>query len=541
MANEDDSLWLTFNGEIYNYRALRQVLEEAGHRFKSQTDTEVILHGYEEWGPECVHHFDGMFAFALWDCRRRRLFLARDHLGIKPLYYAFVDDALVFASEPKALLRVPGFKRQIAPGALASFLFHRYVAGEQSIYQGVKRLLPGNWLIYDEGRQKTTVECYWKIPTAVTPWKWEDACGRFQELMSSAVQSQMVSDVPLGVFLSGGLDSSVIAASAARHHSGLNTFSIGFQGWEQDELAIAARTAKVLQTCHHEDVLQTDTLAQLMSVFDYLDEPLGDTSIFPTSLICMAARKHVTVALSGDGGDEVFGGYNWYWQTVDCSPRKQVAFRLYPCLKSLHLQHTKPGLRCSPFAHYHMLMGNGFSYAHMRRLFPGSDFPEYGRHTTRLYEQHYVPELPPYRRWQYVDMHSFLVDNNLFKTDRLSMAHGLEMRVPLLDRELVEFAFSLPPGFSMQGHDTKRLLRQQLAGMGCQHLLTEKKRGFSCPINLYWPQEQMWNSVRHGCLVSEGIVDRRALDDIGQQPPGLSNYQIWLLAVLEQWFKRWML
>jgi asparagine synthase (glutamine-hydrolysing) len=541
MCNEDGSVWITFNGEIYGFAALRAELQACGHRFATATDTEVIIHAYEEWGIGCLARLNGMFAFALWDSRLGKIFLVRDRLGIKPLYYGCFSGTLAFASDTRALLGLPWVRRELEPSALASYLLYRYVAGEASIWRGISRLLPGHYLEYDLARHSGSTQRYWQLPLETQGWTAESALERFGELFEGSVWDCLVSDVPVGVFLSGGYDSSAVAAAAQGGAATTNTFSIGFAGWARDERAPAAETARLLHTAHHETVLGEEQFASIDEVVGAYDEPLADSSIFPTYLVSAFARRHATVALSGDGGDELFGGYTWYGHTVDCSARKRLAFLLEPLVRALGLHHSPWGRRCVTTEHYRLLNSPTFTLRDIRRLFPALPRDELPDEESYLYRQHLRRELTGYRRWQYVDLNTFLVDNNLTKVDRASMAHSLEVRVPFLDHRLVEFAFSLPQTLAVAEGRGKRLVGHWLMKNGLGAVLTRPKLGFSCPWQRFWPVSDMAGEIAHGQLVRSGILDAKALNAV--LPVGVdaaNDAQLMVLAILERWARKWI-
>lgn len=538
MCNEDGTVWITFNGEIYGHTALRQELEALGHRFASATDTEVIIHAYEQWGMACLDRLNGMFAFGLWDSRLGKLFLVRDRLGIKPLYHGTFGGTLAFASDARALAGLPFVKRELNPSALACYLLYKYVSGEQSIWQGVQRLLPGHWLEFDVATGKSQVKRYWSVPLEPRDWAPEDALNQFTRLFEQSVRECLVSDVPLGAFLSGGYDSTAVVRAAATLSQDLRTFSIGFAGWDRDERAAAAQTAAHLHTRHQEAVLGQQQFGSLDDVIGAYDEPLADSSIFPTYLLCRHVRQQATVALSGDGGDELMGGYRWYHHTVYASPRKRLAFALEPLLKATGMAETALGQRCSEAAHYRLMTSPTFSLAEIKSLFPGIPKQALPDDAAYLYRQHLRPELAGYRRWQYVDLHTFLPDTNLAKVDRASMAHGLEVRVPFLDHRLAEFAFSLPEALRGTRHQHKVLLANWLKANGLADVVSRPKQGFSSPWRNFWTPQDMATEIRDGWLARSGWADPTALKKLVDSPNSHSGIQLLVLATLNRWARQ---
>lgn len=541
MSNEDGTVWITYNGEVYNFRELQRELVARGHVFRSRSDTEAIVHAYEEWGPACFSRLRGMFALGIWDEPRRRLVLARDRLGIKPLHYWHGPGGLAFASEPKALLGLPGLGRAVDPRALASYLLYGYVAGADSIWSGLRRLLPGEYAVYSEPDGRLERQAYWALDPAPRPWSEAEALERLQELLRASVADCLVSDVPVSVFLSGGIDSTTVASFASRLQPGIGSCSVGFEGWGSCELEAAARTAAVIGSRHSEARVGLQTFAGLDRVFDRFDEPLADTAIVPTDLVSQVARKVSKVVMSGDGGDEAFGGYAWYAQTVFCRRRKRVAFLLEPLLRALGLASTRLGRRCSDLHHYRRMASPGFELPEIRRLsaLPAGD--ALPADEAALYRRHDRPGLGGALRWQYIDAMTYLTDNNLLRVDKASMGHGLEVRVPLLDHALVEFAFSLPESLRVAAGEQKVLLRRLLGPAGLGHVLPLRKQGFSCPVNLYRSAASMVADVEACALADTGVLRgdplRAFLRHAGD---GSQSHRLWQLWVLDRWARRWL-
>ena len=311
ISNEDKTIWVILNGEIYNYLELRKELQSKGHKFSTKTDTETIVHAYEEYGEHCVTKLNGMFAFAIWDCRKQKLLLARDRLGIKPLYYFLDNRHLVFGSELKAILEHPEIPRAIDLEALDSYLTFEYIPAPLSIFKGIKKLPPGHTLVLQDG--KASIRQYWDLPFERFEGREEDLCQALYDLVKDSVRMRLISDVPLGAFLSGGIDSSAIVCMMSElMNQPVKTFSIGFDDPSYNELRYARTVAKHFGTDHHELTIKPDVVNLVENLVRYLDEPLADVSVFPTYLVSQLARQNVTVVLSGDGGDELFAGYDWY-------------------------------------------------------------------------------------------------------------------------------------------------------------------------------------------------------------------------------------
>ena len=545
MANEDGRVQVVFNGEIYNFGELRAELQQLGHQFRSRTDTEVIVHAYEEWGTACVERFRGIFAFGLWDGIRRQLILARDRLGVKPLFYSLNGQQLVFASEPRAILATPGMKRSMYVPAAIQYLQYTYTTGPTTIWDGVFRLAAAHVLVYDERRATITRSPYWSLPSENQNWSLDEAAERVDELLSDSVREELMGDVPVGVFLSGGVDSSLISAYASQATPSINSFCVDFVGWDGSELADSQCVARHLNTTHHSCALdraaagfQDQQLRQ--DFFKAWDEPIGDPAILPTWHVSRTTRQHVTVALSGDGGDELFAGYNWY-RNVQSSPRREAAWFVERLRRRIGMGRSWPHGCGNQLEYYQLLHCATFSQVELCSLFPdwSTDIGESG--PGQMFEPWSKTDVPGGRRWQIVDLHTYLIDNNLTRVDRASMAHGLEVRVPLLDHRLVEFAFSLPEECCSKNGASKVVLRELMHRRLPESTRAKQKQGFSFPLDRYISMTEMWKSLQNGRLVDRGILDATALARWKNETE-TSNLQmkLWLLFVFEQWARLWL-
>ena len=465
ISNEDGSVVCILNGEIYNFKALRDGLERRGHQFRSATDTEVLVHLYEDEGAHLVDHLRGMFAFALWDARKELLLLARDRLGKKPLYYATVHDRLVFASELSALCKLNTLPRDVDLDALDLYLTHSYIPSPYSIYRGVRKLPPAHCMVIRNG--KIDIRQYWQLQTSPA-WREpaEELTALLQAKLADAVRVRLVSDVPLGCFLSGGTDSSsVVALMSEASSSQVKTFSIGFSDESFNELAYARIVANRYRTDHHEFIVQPDALAVLPDIVRHFGEPFGDSSAVPTWYVSQMARRHVTVALNGDGGDELFSGYPWYRtaSALDALagwlPRPLgTALAGLPLVPSGRAQRLLSRLRMSPAARYASL--RVFQTPALRhRLYTPELASRCGsaaiQYLIDAYEQ---ADGEPLARMQYTDILTYLPEDLLVKVDRMSMAHSLEARSPLLDHELLEFSVRIPSAMKVSWRRGKLIL-----------------------------------------------------------------------------------
>ena len=506
MTNEDRSLWVVFNGEIYNFPSLRARLIDRGHVFSSNADTEVILHAYEEFGRNCVDHLSGMFAFAIWDTKRKELFLARDRIGIKPLYYSFRNGRLSFASEIKALLCDPTMSRELEPLALYYYLAYEYVPAPLTMFRDIRKLLPGHTLTFRGG--DLVDHEYWDLQFHHEPKPEAYYRDRLMELLEHAVRTHLISDVPLGVFLSGGLDSSTVVALMSKiMGGGVSTFSLGYEDPTFSELEYARTVARHFETNHSEIIIQPITTEDLETTAWHLDEPMTDLSTIPFYMISRRARQDVKVCLSGEGGDELFAGYDRfkasraerYFSLIPGPIRRKL---IAPMVRMLPDQPSKKG-----------------AINMLKRFIDGAMLPKEGEHLRwqcfgspeqdgLLYRPEFLeavrPDLfGPLRRYfercasqgrldreLYTDIRAVMPDSVLMKVDKMSMAHALEVRVPFLDYEFVEFTATIPPHLKLRRFTTKAVFRKAIDDLLPDGIAWRRKQGYSLPIK-NWLREEM--------------------------------------------------
>ena len=546
MANEDGRIQLTFNGEIYNFAELRSELIEAGHCFRSKTDSEVIIHGYEEWGEAVVQRLRGIFAFGLWDENRRSLLLVRDRFGVKPLHYSLHGGELAFASETRALL--PSLRNGKAANgdAVLQFLRHGYVLGTHTIWQGIARLPPATILRFDADTGAISIRRYWRVDKPDEQGAGSNSIDALDDLLESAVGEQLVGDVPVGVFLSGGIDSSLVAAHASRASPHIDSFFVDFVGWAGSERADAQAVATHLGTRHHVSEIERASFGlsdpqRAREFFSAFDEPHGDPAILPTWHLSRRIREHVSVALSGEGGDELFGGYAWYRQVV-ATPRRRLAWMVERLRRRIGLGREWPYGCANQEEYYHFLHCPTFSQSELAML-----FPQWAERIARL-----LPGIKAegvedsasggQKQWQELDLQTFLVDNNLARVDRASMAHGLEVRVPLLDHRIAELAMGLPASALSASGAGKPMLRALAARFLPASIQAKAKQGFSFPMRQLIEEPDLVATLRQGALVSSGMLDADGLDLwLHSLRSGGRGYQLWLLFVLEWWARVWLL
>ncbi len=534
MTNEDGTIWLTFNGEIYNFRDLRRELESYGHRFRSDTDSEVIVHGYEQWADNVVDRLRGIFAFGIWDEGQQRLLLARDHVGVKPLYYWASESGIRFASQPRAI--VHGMTPTIDRQALSLFFAYGYVPGDRCIYSGISKLSAGSRLVFQ--RDQLRVERYWRAEYDPVHDQDSDTVVRVRDSIRDAVTNQMVADVPIGVFLSGGVDSSCITAiaSSAVTDKPLSSFTIGFDQPESDERSYAQLVANSLRTEHHVRVLRYEDLLDLIIDFvEAYDEPFYDSSGLPTLAVSALAREHDRkVILSGDGGDEVFAGYHWHDKYLELlGGSSQSGWNRWRRMFPLRQSDVS-----SPIAQYFGLVGF-LTCPQQKTLFANNQWDHISDHLQPL-RASFRADIPPITAVQLMDLETYLADDILTKVDRASMARGVEVRVPLLDIDLVNMAFSIPSELIYANGERKSLLKRAVEPWVPEFVRNGRKKGFSIPLRKWMKAglgEILCDVVCDGFLVDSGILDARRLTKTIHRMP---NHCRWLLLAAELWARRWV-
>lgn len=553
MFNEDESVLVVFNGEIYNYRELQKELVQRGHRFRTNSDTETIVHAYEEYGDDCVKRLHGMFSFAIWDKKRQRLFAARDRFGKKPFNYYWDGKRFIFGSEIKSLLKA-GIPREIDPIALDEYLTYRYIPTPLTIFQGVRKLPAAHTLTYENGL--IDIKRYWELP--FTPTNQDDeasAIERIGVLLRDAVQMRLMSEVPLGAFLSGGIDSSVVVGLMSQMMSQpVKTFSIGFAEDDYTELPYARQVAQYFGTEHHEFLVEPDLISILPELVWAYDEPFADPSMLPTYYVSKLAREHVTVVLTGDGGDEIFGGYAPY--------RREHLIKRMPFFARFILRHgsslmpdgmrgknrfrlllSDPALRCAQstttFRSYsRALMYSDDYYSHVRHHDPLE---------RQLSEYRAAARLDITTQMQRVDSRVYLADDILVKVDKASMMNSLETRAPLLDHHLAEYVSSLPSALRMRKGVLKYLLKRVAADLLPIEVLKRPKMGFGVPLE-HWFRGDL-SGYAYDLLSStqasqRGIFDQAFIQDLLKVHRGAKGVNdseaIWALLCLEHWFRIYM-
>lgn len=560
MFSADRSVCLVYNGEIYNFRELSEILKERGYSFRTRCDTEVILYAWQEWGEDCVKHFRGMFAFALYDRNRQSLFLARDRLGIKPLFYAVLpDQQLLFGSELKVLKQHPQLPREINPQAIEDYFALGYIPEPRTIYGGVCKLPPGHTLLFQRGQKVPEPREYWDLHFLPQPVADEEELHtQLVERLREAVDIRLVSEVPLGAFLSGGVDSSAVVAMMAQlQEEPVNTCAIGFDVKQFDETEYARTVAQRYQTNHFEQKVESEDFDLLDILADLYDEPYADSSAIPTYRVCELAKQRVTVALSGDGGDEHFAGYRRYrWHMNEEALRSRLPLGLRkPLFGALGKLYPKADWAPRVFrakTTFQSLARNSVE-AYMHTVSHTSD-----EQRSALFSPDLKRALQGYRAIetlnqhaakagtddalsliQYLDTKTYLVGDILTKVDRASMAHSLEVRVPLLDHKFLEWAASVPSSYKLKGQEGKYILKKALEPYLPNDVLYRPKMGFGVPLAKWFRgplKERLRASIVDGGLVDSGLFEPRYLEQlVNQHQSGRRDHStiLWALMMFE--------
>jgi asparagine synthase (glutamine-hydrolysing) len=578
MKSSDGTLTISYNGELYNYLEIRKTLEQEGYSFKSKSDTEVLINSFQHWGADCIKKFIGMFVFAIWDSKKEELTIARDRMGIKPLYYYLTPETFIFASELKAIMAFRTFRMSVDMQSIASFLHYRYVPAPHSIFQNTFKLQPGRYLVYDGTGLRQ--QQYWKLPrinnqTDRVMEHEQTTITDLEHVLKTAVQDRLVSDVPLGALLSGGIDSSLIAALMQQvSNRQIQTFSIGFNDKRFDEAPWAARIAKHLGTSHTELYLDSEKALEVIPKLPVVyDEPFADASGIPTFMVSQLTKKYVTVALSGDGGDELFAGYVRYWMTVALFElankipqflRSAVAKMILAC--GAHRIESVLAL-ASPYLPNKFRTANTIEKLEKLTLaLEQSDLCELYKVSVCVWSEHDIaamlskPEMhDPFNtifngnntdasiaELMYIDQHTYLPDEMLTKIDRASMANSLEVRVPLLDHRVVEFAARIPLDFKFRDGDSKFILKKILGKYVPSNLFERPKMGFAVPLNQWFRadlKEMLCDYLSYERIKAEGLFNPEIVDQmVARHLDGESEnpHQLWSLLMWQMWREQWL-
>ena len=563
MTDPASGNWIIFNGEIYNFREIKSILEKAGHKFISQSDTEVILNAYLEWGIDCVSRFIGMFAIALFDHRAKKLFLVRDRAGVKPLFYYSANGIFLFASELKSFHKHPGFKKEIDASALGLFFQQGYIPAPYSIFKNTYKVKPGHFITLDLASGEENESCYWNAVDAYNqpPRKieWNDAIEETEKLLVSAFQYRMVSDVPVGVFLSGGYDSSCVTALLQKNSSRkIKTFTIGFEDQKYNEAAYAREVAEYLGTDHHEYFCTYNEAMDLVpKLADIYDEPFGDQSAIPTTLVSKIARKEVTVALSADAGDELFAGYPRHrrsfrhinnFRKIPKPAGKLFSYFLKPSAdRDLAVQQRKEkfylALQTQDPVELFKIINQAFTFSETNELL----HPSIENRNTRFDDDHlFKNHVSSLNRILATEYTTYLVDDILQKVDRASMSVSLEGQEPFLDHRLLEWIATLPDSFKMNENKQKILLKAIVEKNIPRELIDRPKMGFGVPL-VDWMKTDLRNlfdeHLNDQALAKSGLIHVQKAASIRDAYLNgkLENFErLWFIFIFQQWYMRWM-
>lgn len=573
ITNESKDVWIVFNGEIYNFHELQKLLLDRGHVLATGSDTETIVHLYEDFGVDCLSHLEGMFAFALYDVKKETLFLARDRMGEKPLHWSVLDGQFVFASEIKGLLLHPGARRELDLTALQQYLSLEYVLAPRSMFKGISKLPPAHYMLVKDGA--ITISKYWQPQVERSELSQREAQEKLLNLLDRSVELRLISDVPLGVFLSGGIDSSTVAALAAKHVPGrLKTFSVGFADKSFDESKWAKIVAESLGTEHQDVTFQPELAFETMQeLWQYLDEPMADASIVPTFYLSKMTRRSVTVALSGEGGDELFGGYPTYqahklasvWNSLPSAIRNGV---LAPLIRNMPASYNNLSIDFKlkrfiaqadqlPIRRHLRWMGSMPPSTHSEiirpevldaaaRSYPGVEEELLANLPERLYGSGCSLNEDVIDSVMRLDMTTYLPDDLLFKSDRASMAASLEARLPFLAHPVVEFALSLPSSYKVNGMTTKYLLKKAVASLLPDAVIQRRKKGFGIPV-AKWLRDDFKPLVDE--FLCQSFIEKQGLFNFSTIKSMLDEHnagrvdhrkELWTLLTFQCWWARFL-
>jgi asparagine synthase (glutamine-hydrolysing) len=526
MPNHDEKVWVTFNGEIYNFLELKSELE--GHyNFQSNSDTEVVIAAYQYWGLDFVNQLKGMFAFALVDLNLQKSFLVRDRFGIKPLYYSLHERSLYFGSELKSILASGDFQKEINFSAFADFFVYRYIPTPMTIWKGIYKLSAAHYLVYDHVTQVSEITEYWKLNSGENNYLQQDIVEQVNALLSSSVREHVRSDVPVGSFLSGGYDSSALVYYMTQQGLQPETFSIGFVGWGKSEDQFAQIVSEHLGAPNTSVGADENSLKLIREMPMVYDEPIADISIIPTYMVSQLARKQVKAVLSGEGADELFGGYTWQHDFFE---------RHYPTSWKGKLKKWLQPISTVDFYAEAMAMG-WFDKEELKKMLQSHLHQYIPEDVHWFYRKHFKPDLTPFKSVQYLDIKCFMGELVLTKIDRASMANSLEVRVPFLDHELFEYQFSLAETSYIDRQQTKKILFENIKNVLPSSILDRKKQGFVGPddyyMNLEWYKKELSNSR----LVALNIVRQEYIDELLKES---YNWKLWKIVVMEFWVREWI-
>ena len=529
LSNEDESVWTTFNGEIYNYLELRAELKAKGHVFKSNSDTEVLVHGYEEWGSALPSKLKGMFAFGIWDAKKKELFLARDRFGIKPLYYYQDTDCFAFSSEIKALKKNPKFSFSLSNKSICDFLTYRYVPSPNTIWKEVSKLAPAHYMIVGENGI-LEIQNYWSLSSGDKKTNRKELVDEMASRLEASVKQHLQSDVPVGSFLSGGYDSSALVYLMNKLGYQSSTYSVGFDGWDRSEHQYAEIVAERFGMDHHSKILDEGGLELLNRLSYVYDEPLADISIIPTYAVSQMAASNVKAVLSGEGADELFGGYTWQHDHMANLASRSNLQRIAEKLK------LRSSIDMVEYYGQSMAMGR-FNQESLPKILHQNVLEALPNDSEWFYRQHFNQHLTPLKSIQTMDIRCFMGELVLTKIDRASMANSLEVRVPFLDHELFELLFKYNETTYFEAGTQKVILKSIIKDAMPKQILQRAKQGFVGPDSFYQNIDWYERELVGGMLIQNRIITEIGLRNLIQQK---QHWHLWKLLVLEKWYREWV-
>ena len=528
MSNEDGSIWITVNGEIYNYRELKSRLKAKGHILKSGCDSEIIIHAYEEWGCDCISQLKGMFAFGLYDSKKKQMLIARDRFGIKPLYYLHDNAKFIFASELKGITTFDDIKPELDFTSFADFFVYRYVPSPKTIWQGIQKLPAAHFMLISENRPPE-IKQYWELSPQDQICDEKMVIEKIDYFLAESVKGHLMSDVPVGSFLSGGYDSSALVYYCRRNSYTPMTFSIGFENWAGSEHRFAETVAGIFGTDHTSKIVTDSDLDLVDKLVFHYDEPIADISIIPTYIVSKLAAERVKAVLSGEGADEIFAGYTWHRPS---RPHKYTLAWLRQMAGSIL---KKNGFYSVDQYREAMAMGK-FDRPMLQELLNPDLHECIDQDPDWYYRQHHNPAISSIKRFQYMDVKTFMSELVLTKIDRASMANSLEVRVPFLDHELVEYMFSVSEKTYYKPKHQKYILYNNIKNALPQEILNRKKQGFVGPDKYYENFEWYKAILKSGNLIGDKIINETAIDSWFNNH---DHWRLWKTAVMEKWYTHW--
>nr|WP_315164649.1 asparagine synthase (glutamine-hydrolyzing) [uncultured Flavobacterium sp.] len=525
LCNVEENIWISFNGEIYNFLELKEELKDK-YQFKTQTDTEVLIAAYQTWGINFINKLKGMFAFSLLDERQNKLFLVRDRFGIKPLYYFKNTENLVFASELKAIIASEIPKKEIDFSAFADYFVYRYIPSPKTIWKDIKKLPPANYLEINTLTLDEKLHEYWNLSSKNSIVKEDELIPKINSILINSIKQHIRSDLPIGSFLSGGYDSSAIVSYLKKIKYNPKTFSIGFSKWEKSEHQFASIVAKHLNISNEVVIADNSSLDLVNKMAEVYDEPIADISIVPTFMVSQLARKSVKAVLSGEGADEIFGGYTWQHDFYKLNNPKHFLSKLKIKLKPV-----------DTVSFYAKAMAMGwFDKKELQKMLHPNLHPFIPEDVHWFYRKNFDPKLSPLKSIQYLDIKCFMGELVLTKIDRASMANSLEVRVPFLDHELFETVFSLEENQYYKTEKSKYLLYENIKKDLPDEILERKKQGFVGPDAYYMDLKYYKSELKNSKLVAYKIINQSYIDDLFKEE---YNWKLWKILIMEKWFQKW--